>query len=185
MVHSHKLATAATAVVALMAALLLTACGDLTDFPAPSAPAGCTRICTTAPKDPFIPTPVAVPTLDPGLVAWRTAVHDRVAALTKDLGAIGTCGGAHGDDRADCRQKVTVLMTDARSMRDAMTGPSVPFDATDDAGKITDALDLILQGCIHDDAALASNKEFVWLPGDTTSRGFQQLVTVDDGLGTS
>jgi hypothetical protein len=175
-------------VVATAAAtiLLLTGCGDLSDSPPdPSASPGCLDACTARVADPIFPTPVAVPTLDPALVAWRNGVHDSVAKLTKDLGAIDDCGGQYGDDRADCRSKITALMTDARAMRDAMDPHTVPPDAVEEAGKISDALDVILQGCTHDDAALASNQEFVLLPGDTTAKGFQQLVAEDDALRTA
>jgi hypothetical protein len=180
------LATVAAAGAAVLAALVLAGCGDISDFPAgPSASAGCTDGCSVRASKPIFPTPVAVPTPDPALVAWRNGVHDRVAALMRDLGAIDGCGGQYGDDRAECRTKVTTLMTDARTMHDAMDPHTVPPDAVDDAGKISDALDLLVQGCAHDDAALASNHEFVWLPGDTTSQAMQKLVTIDDALRTA
>jgi hypothetical protein len=186
MLPTRTPAMVATAAIALLAALFLTGCGDISDFPPPpSVSAGCTYDCTGRASKPIIPTPVPIPTLDPAIVAWRSGVHDRVAALMKDLGSIETCGGQYGDDRADCRTKLTALMTDARAMRDAMDPHTVPADAVNDAGKISDALDLMLQGCAHDDANLASNKEFVWLPGDTTSKAFQQLVAIDDGLRTA
>ena len=177
--------TLVTAVGALLAGLVVAGCGDVSDFPA--APVGasrCTGTCATAPADPLFPTPVAVPTLDPALVAWRNMVHDRVSGLMKDLDAIGGCGGQNADDRADCHQKILALTRDAQAMRTAVTASPVPPDATDDAGKITDALDELLQGCAHDDAAVASNQWFVWLPGNTTSEAFQKLVTIDDGLRT-
>jgi hypothetical protein len=178
--------TAAVVAVLTTVALIVTGCGDLSDSPPdPSASPGCADACAARIADPIIPTPVPVPTLDPALVAWRNSVHDQVAALMKDLGAIDGCGGAQGDDRADCRSKVTTLMTAAKAMRDAMDPHNVPPDAVDDAGKISDALDVILQGCAHDDAALASNQMFVWLPGTTTAQGFQQLVAEDDALRTA
>ncbi len=182
-----RIRTCAPAVaIAAATIVLLTGCGDLSDSPPdPSASPRCVDACTARVADPILPTPVAVPTLDPALVAWRTGVHDSVSKLTKDLGAIDDCGGQYGDDRADCRAKVTALMTDAKAMRDAMDPHTVPPDAVDDAGKISDALDVILQGCAHDDAALASNQEFVLLPGGTTAKGFQQLVAVDDALRTA
>lgn len=171
---------------ALMAALLLAGCSKA---PQPHVdtlvPAGCTDSCATAPTDPMFATPVPVPTLDPALVAWRTMVHARVTALTTDLDAVTGCGGDNGDDRADCHRKIAALMTDARTMRSAVNAAPVPPDATDDAGKISDALDLLVQGCTHDDAALGSNSMFVWLPGSTTSQAFQQLLALDDGLRTS
>lgn len=177
--------TLVTAVGALLAGLVVAGCGDMTDFPAaPVASSGCTTACTAAPTDLGIPTPVPVPTLDPALVTWRTMVHDRVSGLMKDLDAIGGCGGSNGDDRSDCHQKILALVHDAQAMRSAVTAPPVPPDATDDAGKITDALDQLLQGCAHDAAALASNQWVVWLPGHATSEAFQALVSIDDGLRT-
>lgn len=178
--------SAPAAAVAVATIILLAGCGDLSDSPPdPSASPGCMDSCTARAADPVIPTPVPVPTLDPALVAWRTSVHDGVAQLMKDVGAIDDCGGQSGDDRVDCRAKVTALMTDARTMRAAMDPHTVPPDAVNDAGKVSDALDLLMQGCAHDDAALASNHMFVWLPGDTTSQAMQQLVAIDDELRTA
>jgi hypothetical protein len=178
--------SATAAVATVLAALLLTGCGDVSDFPPdPSASPACSYNCTTRVAAPIFPTPVAVPTVDPALVAWRSGVHDSVARLMKDLGAIDGCGGQYGDDRADCRARVTALMTDVRAMGGAMDPHTVPADAINDAGRISEALDVILQGCSHDDAALASNQGFVLLPGDTTARGFQQLVAADDAMRTA
>jgi hypothetical protein len=173
----------ASGLVGLAAAAVLAGCGDLSDFPAAATPtAGCTAACTRSATTPLIPTPVSVPTLDPALVAWRTMVHDHVSGLMKDLDAIGGCGGPNGDDRSDCHQKITTLMADARAMRAAVTAPPIPPDATDDAGRVTDALEQLIQGCSHDDAALASSAMFVWLPGSGTRDAFQALLAVDDGL---
>jgi hypothetical protein len=109
-------------------------------------------------------------------------VHDRVSGLMKDLDTIGGCGGPSGDDRSDCHRKIGALIADARAMRAAVTAPPVPPDATTDAGKVTDALDQLIQGCTHDDAALASSAMFVWLPGGGTRDAFQTLLAVDDEL---
>ena len=178
--------SASAAAVAVATIVLLSGCGDLSDSPPdPSASPGCADTCTARAADPIIPTPVPLPTLDPALVAWRTSVHNGVATLMKDIGAIDGCGGQYGDDRVDCRAKVAALMSDARTMRAAMDPHTVPPDAITDAGKVSDALDLLLQGCAHDDAALASNHMFVWLPGDTTSQAMQQLVAIDDELRTT
>jgi hypothetical protein len=175
----------ALGLVGLTVAAFLTGCGDLSDFPAASTPnAACPTACAQAATTPLLPTPVPVPTLDPALVAWRTMVHDRVSGLMKDLDAIGGCGGPNGDDRSDCHQKINALMTDARAMRAAVAAPPVPPDTTDDAGKITDALDQLVQGCAHDDAELASSQMFVWLPGSATRDAFQKLLTINDGLRT-
>ena len=169
----------------LTAAAFLAGCGDLTDFPAGSTPtAGCTAACSESAATALIPTPVPVPTLDPVLVAWRSMVHDRVSGLMKDLDAIGGCGGPNGDDRSDCHRKIGALIGDARAMRAAVTAPPVPPGATNDAGKVTDALDQLVQGCTHDDAALASSAMFVWLPGSATRDAFQTLLAVDDELHT-
>ena len=173
----------ASGLLGLTAAALLAGCGDLRDFPTAATPAaGCPTGCAQHPSAPLIPTPVSVPTLDPALVVWRTMVHDRVSGLMKDLDAVGGCGGPNGDDRSDCHQKITTLMADARVMRAAVTAAPVPPDATDDAGKVTDALDQLIQGCSHDDAALASSAMFVWLPGSGTRDAFQALLAVDDAL---
>lgn len=175
----------APTVVGLTAAAFLAGCGDVTDFPAAATPtAGCTAPCSASAATAVVPTPVAVPTLDPALVAWRTMVHDRVSGLMKDLDTIGGCGGPNGDDRSDCHRKIGALIADARAMRAAVTAPPVPPDATTDAGKVTDALDQLIQGCTHDDAALASSAMFVWLPGSTTRDAFQTLLAVDDELRT-
>jgi hypothetical protein len=175
----------ALTVVGLAAAAFLAGCGDLSDFPAAARPTGgCGSACAAPAATALVPTPVPVPTLDPALVAWRTMVHDRVSGLMKDLDTIGGCGGPNGDDRSDCHRKIGALIADARAMRAAVTAPPVPPDATDDAGKVTDALDQLIQGCTHDDAALASAAMFVWLPGSATRDAFQTLLVVDDELRT-
>jgi hypothetical protein len=176
----------APALLGLSAVVFLAGCGDLSDFPTASTPtAGCATACAAAATPPLLATPVAVPTLDPALVAWRSMVHDRLSGLMKDLDAIGGCGGPNGDDRSDCHRRITALITDARAMRGAVTAPPVPPEATTDAGKVTDALDQLIQGCAHDDAALASSQMFVWLPGSATRDAFQTLLAVDDELRTA
>jgi hypothetical protein len=184
MLRTTAARAAAGAAAGILVPLVLAGCGDISDFPAASSSPGCGATCY-ARATAIIPTPVPVPTLDPALVAWRNGVHDRVAGLTKDMDAIDVCGGPSGDDRADCRTKITTLMTDAKSMRDAINPHAVPPDAITDAGKLSDALDLLMQGCSHDDQALASNQDFVQLPGDTTAQAMQQLVAIDDDLRTS
>lgn len=169
----------------LTAAAFLAGCGDLSDFPAAATPAtGCTTACAAPVAPTPISTPVPVPTVDPALIAWRTMVHDRVSSLMNDLDAISGCGGPNGDDRADCHRKITALIADARAMRAAVSAPPVPADATNDVGKVTDALDQVIQGCTHDDAALASSAMFVWLPGSGTRDAFKTLLAVDDELRT-
>jgi hypothetical protein len=175
MFRTRTVAPVVTAFVAMSVAFLLTACSDRTQInPVRAESTGCAQSCASALSV------IATPTFNLPLIGWRASINDRVSYVLADLGGVDMCGGSTGDDHGDCRTKVGVLVTDMRSLRDTITGSAIPPAAASDARTITNAIDTALQGCAQDDVALASSPSHVPLPGDTTSRGLQQLLDVVD-----
>jgi hypothetical protein len=164
--------TAGALAGSMLAALALSACGDQPVRTAAHTDAACGRSCATA-------SPHPLPTIDLALQGWRAVVNDGASFILSDLGGVDMC--TTPSQGIDCRKAVATLVTDVRKLRDTMSGAPIPAGATTDARVITDALTTTLQGCAEDDAALAAGTATFSPPGDTTSRGLQQLLDVVDG----
>jgi hypothetical protein len=144
----------------------------------------CTDTCAPVPPLAVDAWPTPSPTADPALSAYRALVHARVSQLETEGGAIDNCGEdlSKASDQQSCRRAIETLMHDAKDTRAALTAPPIPDAAVDTSQKLADALDLLVQGCIHDDQTLNSTAMFVWLPGSTTASALNQLVGLDDDL---
>jgi hypothetical protein len=173
-------------VIGALCATVIAGCSGtvaLTSAHRPTARA-CTDTCAPVPPLALNTWPTPSPAADPALSAYRALVHTRVSQLETEGGAIDNCGEdlSKASDQQACHRAIESLMHDAKDARAVLTASPIPGAAFDTSQKLADALDLLVQGCIHDDQALTSTAMFVWLPGSTTVSALNQLVGLDDDL---